>query len=170
MNVLFHITAAVGVAVMLTDTDKIKPGNTLVQNSRTMLSVFAGGIISHGAIDYIPHCYPVNSKADIVCGFILICTLLFLTRTGFRMITGLAIFGGILPDLIDLGPAMMNGILNTNLPVFPKIFPWHWKVYSGSVYTGNCNVSTFNHFLLLLMVAFICLLRKKDFLSIFRFN
>ncbi|MDQ3322286.1 MAG: hypothetical protein M3525_07640 [Acidobacteriota bacterium] len=45
-------------------------------------------------------------------------------------------FGCLFPDLLDLSPAMLNKRTGFDLPVF-KAFPWHWHIYSGSIYDGS---------------------------------
>jgi hypothetical protein len=62
--------------------------------------------------------------------------------------------GCIFPDLIDLGPAIVNKRTGWSLPVV-KIFPWHWREYSGSIYDGSRAVeSSLYH----LIVAGVCLI------------
>ena len=63
MNVIFHTTAAIGVAVLLTKTDKIEHSkNAQKQVFQTSIFTFIVAVLSHGLLDYIPHCYPINSK------------------------------------------------------------------------------------------------------------
>lgn len=167
MNVLFHTTAAIGVAVMLTDTHKVKPDTIFKDSISTGFFAFVTGIISHGALDYIPHCYPVNSKADAILGLATIITLTLLTVKKYRPIIGLAFTGSIFPDMIDLSPAILNKYLGLSFPITDNIFPWHWHDYSGSIYTQECDVSAINHFIVLMIVAIVCWFRQADLKTMF---
>lgn len=164
MNVLFHTTAAIGVAVMLTDT-RAKNNST---KQTVLLSglAFIVGVASHGALDYIPHCYPINSKFDAIAGLTVIIALTILSNKKYRPIVGLAFIGSIFPDLIDLSPQIINKYLGLNFPISQKLFPWHWEKYSGSIFINDCNVSTVNHLILILVVTVICWLRKTDIKNI----
>ena len=68
MNVLFHTTTAIGIAVLMTDTKGFKSSASLKNTCLTALFAFVLGVISHGALDYIPHCYPLPSKIDVILG------------------------------------------------------------------------------------------------------
>lgn len=167
MNVLFHTTAAVGVAVLLTDTNKVKIHSNVIRASITGTFAFILGAISHGALDYIPHCYPINSKVDVILGLIIIVIFTFLAKKDYKLIVGLAFIGSIFPDLVDLSPEILNSYLGFNLPIIDNIFPWHWSEYSGSIYVQNCHVSFLNHSLVLLTVGLICWARRNDLTKIF---
>lgn len=162
MNVIFHTTTAIGVAVLLTDTVRLGDKPTLIRVIPTSLYAFSIGIISHGALDFIPHCYPINSKADVIVGLLMILMAIWLTNRYFRVITGLACFGAIIPDIVDLGPKIIDKQMNLNLSLQENIFPWHWHAYSGSIYNGTCDVSTINHLLLLLTIGIVLWTRRAD--------
>lgn len=162
MNVLFHITTALGATVLLTDTVRLGTKPTLTQVMPTSICVFSVGIISHGALDFIPHCYPINSKVDAIAGLLMILAAMWLTNRHFRAITGLACLGSIFPDIVDLGPKIINKQLNLQLSLPDNIFPWHWQNYSGSIYNGTCSISTVNHLLLLLTVGAVLWTRRAD--------
>jgi len=165
MNVLFHTTAAIGVVVMLTDTTTV--GKTTLSKIQVGVTAFFVGVISHGALDYIPHCYPINPKIDVIVGFIIISALTFMSHQKYRVIVALAFLGGIFPDLIDLSPQILNKYLGLNLPINDKIFPWHWEKYSGSIFIDDCKTSALNHTILVLVVMTICFRRRTDFKNIF---
>lgn len=169
MNVLFHTTTAVGIAILLTETNKDQTSITLTKQLTTAFFAFTFGVIAHGAIDYIPHCYPINSKVDVIVGLVMILSLTWLTRPSYRLITFSAFIGSIFPDLIDLGPTIVNQLLGLNLPILEKVFPWHWPRYSGSIYENNCGVSNLNHFLVVFTVMIICWFRRNDLKNIFNF-
>jgi len=162
MNVLFHTTTAIGVTVLLTDTVRLGNKPTLKRVIPTGFYAFSIGIISHGALDFIPHCYPINSKVDAIGGLLMILIAIWLTNRHFRVITGLACLGAIFPDIVDLGPKIINKQLNLGLTLPDNIFPWHWHTYSGSIYTETCNVSSLNHLLLLLTIGIVLWTRRTD--------
>jgi hypothetical protein len=70
MNVLFHTISAVGVVAMVTDTDIVKQGNSSGVKM-TSLIAFLSAVFFHGVLDYMPHCYPVPSKWDVIMGLAL---------------------------------------------------------------------------------------------------
>lgn len=170
MNVLFHTTTAIGIAVLLTETSKDKSPMVLKRQFATAFFAFIFGVIAHGAIDYIPHCYPIHSKVDMILGLMMILSLTWLSRPAYRLIIFTAFIGSVFPDLVDLGPAMANDLLALNLPIWDKVFPWHWPKYSGSLYGQDCGVSNLNHFLVVFIVLMICWFRRKDLKNIFNFG
>jgi len=170
MNVLFHTTSAIGIAVLCSDVDKNEFRENKLPVSIISFFAFLIGIIAHGALDYIPHCYPIHSKLDVVLSFSLILTLTFFTYNKYRWIIIASFLGCIFPDVIDLSPGIVNNLLGLNLPTFEKIFPWHWHSYSGSIYNGNCSVSMFNHLLLLITVGVIVALKWSHVKGMIRRN
>ncbi len=168
MNVLFHTITAISVSVLLTDTKRIEQSTTSIIIVTTSISTFALGIISHGVLDYIPHCYPLNSKLDVIISLTLILATLWMTNKKYRLIMALSFIGCIFPDLVDLSPNIINKQFALHLPIIEKIFPWHLHQYSGSIYSGDCNNSTLNHVLLLSTVFIICWFRKTDFKAMFK--
>jgi hypothetical protein len=165
MNVIFHTTSAIGIAVLLTDTKAIATATINKKVIETGIFGFLLGLLSHGVLDYIPHCYPINSKLDAVAGLIMIIALVGLTNKRYRPITGLSFLGCIFPDLIDLSPSILNKHLGLSLPIMNKIFPWHWHEYSGSIYEANCAVSTVNHLFVISTVIIGCWSRRTDLLQ-----
>lgn len=168
MNVIFHTATAISVAVLLTDTKRIENSTTLKKVVWTSILAFVVGLISHGALDYIPHCYPINSKLDAIAGLTLILTTSWLINKKYRLIMALSFLGCIFPDLVDLFPKIMNQQLGLNLPTINKIFPWHLHDNSGSIFNDNCNNSTLNHILLILTICIVCWCRRTDFISMFK--
>ena len=108
MNVIFHTTTAISVAVCLIDTKRIEQSINSKNVIWISILAFTVGVISHGVLDYIPHCYPINSKLDVITGLTIILTTTFMTNKKFRLIMGLSFIGCIFPDLIDLLPAIIN--------------------------------------------------------------
>ncbi|KAA5537057.1 hypothetical protein F0919_05120 [Taibaiella lutea] len=163
MNVLFHSITAIGLTVAFTDTSKpIK--NIVFKNS---CFVFLTGIIFHGILDYFPHCYPIPSQTDAIVSLLLMVVAILSAKGKYKLIVAASFAGNIFPDLIDLSFGILNKYLNLNIPVLPKIFPWHWPEYSGSIYNGDCNISNINHSIVVVTVLIICILKRKDFKSIF---
>ena len=170
MNILFHTTTAISVAVLLTDTNRIKQSTNSKIIYWTSFFAFTVSLISHGALDYIPHGYPINSKFDAIAGLTMILITTWLANKKYRLIIGLAFLGSIVPDIIDLSPAIINKQLGLSIPMIDKIFPWHFHEYSGSIYTGNCNISTLNHILLFLTISLVFVYRWTDVIIIFKKN
>jgi hypothetical protein len=168
MNVLFHTTAAVGIVIALTDTKTL---DEVKANKRIYLigaASFFLGIIVHGALDYIPHCYPLKSKPDILFSLLIIASVIWFCQKKYRSIFALSFLGNIFPDLVDLAPNILNQQFGWLLPTTQKIFPWHQLEHSGSIYGESCANSNLNHLLFLLGVALIIAARWKDVHVIFR--
>jgi hypothetical protein len=162
MNVLFHLSVGVGIISTFSNNKTISAKH-----------IFAGGILgvlSHGILDYIPHCYPINSKVDALVGLSFLIGFLLLVKNKWRLLSVVVLVGCILPDLIDLGPTIVNKLLNFNIfPEFNNFFPWHYHDYSGSIYNQVCSVSNVNHFLTLLFSGTLVFLNIDCFRRIFRF-
>jgi hypothetical protein len=153
---------------LLLDTSRIERS----ANSKSTILIgalaFTVALISHGVLDYIPHCYPVNSKLDAIIGLTMILTTTWLTNKKYRLIMGLSFLGSVLPDLIDLLPRILNKQFKLNIPVADKIFPWHLSQYSGSIYNGDCSISILNHILLFVTIGIVIWCRRTDAKIIFR--
>ena len=145
MNVIFHTLASVATAAVLsTQLKEKKPINSTT--GLTILVIgFTAGILLHGLLDWSPHQYPLPSALDVVVSLILFSVVFTLAHQKARWILTVCFLGSVFPDLVDLGPAILNKQMQLNLPVV-KIFPWHWKQYSGSVYDGSRYwLSILNH-------------------------
>ena len=132
MNVTFHVLASFATTAALSTI------NAGTQRARFLLLVagLIAGVILHGILDILPHSYPINSILDVVLALILFAVAWPLVVKAQRLLFLACYLGAILPDLIDLGPAILNKRLGTTFPVI-KLFPWHWKMYSGSIYDGS---------------------------------
>ncbi len=164
MNVIFHVTTAVGLTVALADTLKVK---TIKDSFIPAICAFGCGVIVHGILDYLPHTYPFSAKSDMLISLIMIGIILYLSHKKYLLIILSAILGCILPDLIDLLPPMLNKYIGLNIPVDDKLFPWHAPEYSGSIFTGTSNASDINHITVILITGAICWCRRTDFENIF---
>ena len=166
MNILFHTTAAIGLIATLNETSSGEYSNK--KKMVLGLICFAIGIVSHGALDYIPHCYPINPKVDVIIGAIIIGTVTLLSKPKYRLIVGLTFLGNIFPDIIDLSPQILNKYLELSIPLNDKIFPWHWEKYSGSIFIDDCKTSTLNHLILITVTVSICIMKKNNLKNIFK--
>lgn len=170
MNILFHTATAIGVSVLLTDTQRIKPDSTINKSILTSLAAFAVGVVTHAALDYMPHCYPINSKVDAIVSLIIIVAVLFYTRKPYKLIVGFSFLGCIFPDILDLMPSIINKYTGLSLPITDKLFPWHWREFSGIISSDNCIVSAINQILLIISVGIICWFRRTDLKRMIRNN
>ncbi len=160
MNVIFHISVGAGIIASMSH---------LNMNENKTAKTFAGfiiGTLSHGILDYIPHCYPINSKVD----FLLSLTLMFLTiyfvKKEYKILITAILLGCVFPDIIDLSPGIINSQLNLNLPTFDNVFPWHIHEYSGSIYSEKCGVSNINHILTVVFSGIIVFLNKTSIVKL----
>ncbi|UZO79957.1 hypothetical protein NBT05_13485 [Aquimarina sp. ERC-38] len=141
MNIIFHISIGAGIIASVShlEINSFKIGK--------VSSGFVLGLISHGILDYTPHCYPINSKLDFFISLFLIATIIYFVQKKYRVLISAILLGCVFPDIVDLAPGIVNTQLKSNLPTFKNIFPWHHHEYSGSIYSGNCSVSNINHIL-----------------------
>lgn len=163
MNILFHLITAIGAAVLLTDTSKPIEKYIAIR----CCLIFIVGIFFHGVLDYIPHAYPINSKIDAILSLFFIILAILFTNRNYKFIIAASFFGNIFPDLIDLSSGILNKYLHFNFHIYPKIFPWHWPQYSGSIYKDGSEVSILNHLMILAFALVVCLMRFRDFKEIF---
>ncbi|QOZ28358.1 hypothetical protein [Bradyrhizobium sp. CCBAU 51753] len=145
MNVVFHTLVSVATAAALSSRVKEKEPLNSTSNIAVLVAGFTAGVLSHGLLDWLPHQYPLRSIADVVVSLILFSGVWVLARKEARWILLTCFLGAIFPDLVDLGPAVLNKQMQLSLPMV-KTFPWHWKEYSGSIYDGSRRwLSIANH-------------------------
>ena len=166
MNVLFHMAVGATIIVGITKINE----ESQFENKKISLFGFVLGVLSHGILDYIPHCYPINSKVDVISSLIIFLLLVYYVKNKFKILVIAILLGSIFPDLIDLSPGIMNSLFNINLPIFDTIFPWHFQNYSGSIYINNCNISNINHVLTILFCFIIFVLNKEKLKIIIKEN
>jgi hypothetical protein len=158
LNVLFHIaTGASIIAASSRFNNETKKDFVLITGASFVL-----GLISHGILDYTPHCYPINSKIDAITSLLIISLSLWFTKRKWKLTVAFTFLGCLLPDIIDLAPEIINSQLSTSLPTFENVFPWHKQEYSGSIYSHNCEVSKFNHILTLIFCGIIVAMNKMN--------
>jgi hypothetical protein len=92
---------------------------------------------------------------------------IFLIKKSYRFIVGMAFFGSVFPDLIDLSPQIFNNYLGFNFPELDKFFPFHQHEFSGSIYDGNCRNSIAYQILTVLSIIVICFINRRKFRSLF---
>ena len=162
VNVIFHTLASVATAAVLsTQLKEKKPINSTA--GLTILVIgFTTGILLHGLLDWIPHQYPLPSVLDVVVSLILFSMIFIFAHREARWILFACFLGAIFPDLVDLGPAILNRQMQLHLPTV-KIFPWHWKEYSGSIYDGSRRwLSILNHLVVTGMTGCLILGFRKS--------
>jgi hypothetical protein len=144
MNVIFHSLASVATAAFLSAQLKDKPINSTTGVTVLVIG-FGTGILLHGLLDWLPHQYPLPSVLDVGASLILFSIVFMFARLEARWVLFGCFLGAIFPDLVDLGPAIVNKQMQLHLPT-AKVFPWHWKEYSGSIYDGSRHwLSILNH-------------------------
>jgi hypothetical protein len=112
-------------------------------------------------LDYIPHSYPINSSIDVSLAVVLFCVSLFFAKAHIRPLLVTCFFGGILPDLIDLAPGILHHHVGLRLPEV-KVFPWHWRQYSGSIYDGTRKTESNLAHAAVLAIALVAIWRSRD--------
>ena len=149
MNVTFHAIASFATAAVLSSRLNTPDSPRLFQPSDlpVLAAGFAVGVLIHGLLDYAPHAYPIKSAVDVALSLAIFFTALLFVGRRRQFLLGVCFLGSIFPDLVDLGPTIMNTRLGWSLPVV-KIFPWHWPQYSGSIYDGSRSAeSLLYHFI-----------------------
>lgn len=166
MNAIIHLATGFGIALTIIEAQS--PKTTSLHTTVQAAAGFTAGIIVHALLDYAPHCYPVNSRVDFISSFILLGTLIVTARKQYRLLLCCCLTGSVFPDIADLLPAIVNKQLGWHLPVSrTPLFPWHQKVYSGSLYSGNCSISNINTGMVLAIVTGMILLKRRRLRTIF---
>ncbi|HEX8249984.1 MAG TPA: hypothetical protein VF599_17560, partial [Pyrinomonadaceae bacterium] len=150
MNVTFHVLGSLATAAVL----NLKP-NEKIWNLPKLAAGFFAGILVHGVLDFLPHNYPLPAKIDVGFALFLLAAAFFTARKQNRFLLLVCFGGALFPDLVDLSAGIINKHLGIPISPLPfKIFPWHRKVYSGSIYDGSRKFeSTIYH----ISVLLICL-------------
>lgn len=157
MNVTFHVLTGIAVAATLAPR-KAQCGAT------ALLTGLGATIALHGVLDYTPHSYPLKSVVDVSVALLLFIVALSVARPDIRLLIAVCFLGSVLPDVIDLGPNLLNRHLGFRLPE-AKWFPWHWKRFSGSIYDGSRAVPSAVAHLLVVAVALVLIGRRADCFS-----
>src|SRR4051794_22298656 len=115
MNVIFHTLASVATAAVLSDRLNEKP-LTSTAGLTLLAAGFGAGVLLHGVLDWSPHQYPLAAAVDVVVSLILFLIIFAPARSGARWVLFAGFFGAIFPDLVDLGPAILNKQMQLHLP------------------------------------------------------
>ena len=137
MNVTFHSVGAVATAALLSSTEAPAASSRSTPRHGLLIATigFVAGIVEHGFMDYVPHSYPIPSGIDVIVAILLFVVVVIQAKSQFRVLVTACFLGSVFPDLVDLGPPILNHHFHWTLPTV-KIFPWHWPQYSGSLYHG----------------------------------
>lgn len=156
MNVTFHVLGGFATAAVL--SRKADSKNSLFTTVAKFGVGFVVGVLVHGLLDYLPHEYPLQSKFDITLALILLLFALSAVQKQNIVLLLICFAGSVFPDVIDLGAAIANKHLGVALPQLPfKIFPWHWKQFSGSIYDGSRGFESTVYHLIFVSVCFVLL-------------
>jgi hypothetical protein len=157
MNVTFHIIASIAMASIFC----IKKGETSLDLPKFLI-VFVLGVLVHGVLDYLPHQYPISSKFDVGIALCLFFLTLFFVKKQNCLLLSIAFIGGIFPDLVDLSAGIADKYFGLTLPQLSfKIFPWHWKKYSGSIYDGSREIESAVYHISVLLIGICVLIKTK---------
>ena len=159
MNVTFHTIGALATAAFLSSTQARPASDATIARPSLLIAVigFVAGVVEHGIMDYMPHSYPIPSGIDVVFSIILFTVAVALAKPQFRLLVTACFIGSIFPDLVDLGPAILNRHLGWTLPTV-RIFPWHWPQYSGSLSHGTKRFqSAVSHCAVIVVCVSVCL-------------
>jgi hypothetical protein len=142
VNVVFHILGALGTASVLAQTTKTASAfPKSIFDLAAPVAGFAIGIAAHGLMDAAPHGYPLRAGADVLLALLMMAAAFGLADPRRWVLLAACCAGALFPDLVDLGPAILNKHFGLSLPVV-KIFPWHWPEHSGSIYDGSRAVAS----------------------------
>ena len=167
MNVTFHVLASFATAAVLNFPSQTDWRN--VSNLWRYAIGFAAGIAVHGVLDFLPHHYPLRSKVDVALALILLAVFSILAARRNLSLLWICFIGSIFPDSVDLSAGIANKHLGIALPQLPfKVFPWHWKEYSGSIYDGSRAVESGAYHLSVLLICFALLYAYRN--SFFKFR
>jgi hypothetical protein len=147
MNVTFHALASLAIAHVAAVAPRSSRAAASPPFVRHVL-VAVAAVASHGVLDGLPHTYPIPSPVDVMFAPCLVLAWSRLVHPSFRALFITALFGAVLPDVIDLGPSIVARLCGIGLPAGQHLFPWHWPVGSGSIYSPTPTqaiVSTVNH-------------------------
>ena len=168
MNVTFHALGSFATAAVLSLGAS--------ENWRSISALkkyaigFAAGILVHGILDYLPHSYPLPSKFDVIFAISLSGGMLYLVQKQNRFLVLVCFAGCVFPDVVDLSPTIIKKYLDIEIPALPfRVFPWHLKKYSGSIYDGSRQIeSNIYHFSFLLICFGLLYANRKRFFRFYK--
>jgi hypothetical protein len=136
MNVTFHALTSFGISHLAARSlDGSATRAFEGRDVRLLVPAFVAGVLSHGLLDGLKHGYPIPYVADPPLALALGVAWCAVVRARYRILFAAVFVAVMLPDLLDLGPAIANRLFGWHLPTFGRhIFPWHWADGSGSLY------------------------------------
>lgn len=159
MNITFHVVSSFSITATCYN---LFNKQQLIGKVFVLVFVFLSNILVHGLLDYAKHSYPFKSKLDVVLALFLFFIWIILIKREYYILAFVSFIGSIFPDIIDLGPSILNKHFHLSLPMI-EIFPWHWKKYSGSVYDGSSlYLSLFNHSMVLVISFYLIFRTRKQ--------
>lgn len=167
MNVTFHVLGSFATAAVLSlkPTEKYFSASALLKYG----ACFVAGILIHGILDYLPHQYPLPSKIDVVLALLLLPLMLFAAQKQNFLLILICFGGAIFPDVVDLGPTIAKKYLGISPPQLPfRVFPWHLKEFSGSIYNGSSRTESTLYHLAFVLVCSTLLYYYRE--RVFRFK
>ncbi|OHD54813.1 MAG: hypothetical protein A2Y33_02260 [Spirochaetes bacterium GWF1_51_8] len=161
MNAVFHVSLGLASSLLFAGGIRRaddKNGLFEKQDTGILTAGFSANILLHGLLDVAPHTYPIVSVYDLMIASFLIFAAVFFTRMSFKGIVFVCALGAVFPDLVDLGPALLNQFTGTSLPEF-KFFPWHWASFQ-KYKSFDPGWSLVCHTALFMVIAGVMLLRR----------
>jgi len=136
MNVTFHAITGFGIShIAARGLDQSVTTGSDRRDIRALLLAFVAGVLSHGVLDGLKHGYPIPYFVDPPLALAFGVVWCAAVKARYRILFAAVFVAVMLPDLLDLGPAIANRLLGWHLPIFRRhIFPWHWADGSGSLY------------------------------------
>lgn len=154
MNVTFHVLTGISVAAVLCPRKQEVTGKALLVGLGATIPL-------HGLLDFVPHSYPIKSSFDVIVALLLFGTALLLAKPHLYLLIATCFVGSVLPDLVDLTPGILHRHVGLSLPE-ARIFPWHWRQYSGSIYNGSRGIESAAFHLLVVATATFSLWWRRD--------
>ena len=151
MNVTLHAVAAFATGTALAARmPERQPPRLLDRRDLPWLAAgLAGNVALHAAMDLVPHTYPLPWRIDIAASVALMVLSLAAFRPRYVPLLATAFLGGLLPDLVDQGPGLLNRLLGLDLPT-GEFFGFHTARYVITGYLGHVELfSVLSHLLVL---------------------
>lgn len=170
MNITFHAVMGIATGISLAmvlpaEEPSIWPKR---EDVPWLLAGLSLNVLLHGVLDILPHTYPFPWWSDIPLALFLCVLALAMVRRRYLLLLALSLLGALLPDLVDLGPPLLNHAFRWHLPTW-EAFPWHWEAYSGSIYDGReIWLSALDHGLVLGLCAGLLWVARKRWVYIWR--
>jgi hypothetical protein len=138
MNIAFHTLAAFATGTALAARMPERPsGRPLDRRDLPWLAAgLAGNVLLHAAMDLAPHTYPIPWRLDMAASAAFIALVLAALRPRYALLLAAAFLGGLLPDLVDQGPGLLNRLLGLHLPT-REFFIFHSLRYVVAASLGH---------------------------------